>query len=393
MTSDPRPTAPRRSVLAIAAVFFVNGCTFSSWSPRLPELQEELGISDTALGFTLVGMGIGGLAASSVSGRMVDRRGSRTMTVATSVALSLLLPLLAVMPAAALVFGALIVLGALDGLTDVAMNSQAIDLQRHLGRSVLTRFHALWSAGAVTGGLLASRAAAAGVPIGVHLAIVGVVLATTTALAARSLLPDRHAHVVVVPGGVGAEDPEGPGRTPRRVLVALVLLGVGIALVELPPNDWAALLMADRFDLSDGAAALGFVATAGGMFVGRLGGDHVADAFGLERTRRSGALLAALGILVATTAPVPALSWIGLFVTGLGLSSLFPLAFRAASDLVHGSHSGMAAFSSGARAGFLLASPLVGVIAGATSVAVALLAVAGTAGLAVGIARLPRPRL
>ena len=94
---------------------------------------------------------------------------------------------------------------------------------------------------------------------------------------------------------------------------------------------------------------------------------------------------------MATTAPAPALACIGLFVTGLGLSSLFPLAFRAASDLVHGSHSGMAAFSSGARAGFLLASPLVGVIAGATSVAVALLAVAGTAGLAVGDRPPPPP--
>ena len=54
--------------------------------------------------------------------------------------------------------------------------------------------------------------------------------------------------------------------------------------------------------------------------------------------------------------------------------------FRAASDLTHGSHSGMASFSAGARLGFLLASPLMGIIAGGTSVAVAMVLVAGVAG-------------
>ena len=114
----------------MATVFFVNGATLSSWTPRLPELQRELGISDAALGVTLVGMGLGGLATSSMSGWLVDRRGSRTTTLATSAAMSLWLPILGFAPTALLVFAALLVLGALDGLTDVAMNSQAVELQR-----------------------------------------------------------------------------------------------------------------------------------------------------------------------------------------------------------------------------------------------------------------------
>jgi MFS family permease len=369
--------------VAIAAVFFVNGCTFSSWSPRLPELQEHLGISDGALGLTLVGMGIGGLAASSISGRLVDRCGSRTVTVATSLALSVGLPLLGVAPAAGVVFAVLIVLGALDGLTDVAMNSQGVELQQLTGRSILSRFHALWSLGAVTGGLVASRAATAGVPLGLHLSIVAVVLVVTTAWAGRRLLPDRrHAHA-----HVETDEPAGPRA--RAVLPALVAIGVAIALVEMPPNDWAALLMASRFDIAEGTAALGYVAVAGGMLTGRLVGDHVADALGVERTRRGGALLAAMGIVIATTAPVAPLAGLGLGITGLGLSSLFPLAFRAASDLR--SHAGMAAFSTGARMGILVASPLVGLIANSTSIATAVLVVSGTAGLVVALARLPRP--
>ena len=172
-------------------MFFVNGATFSSWVPRLPELQRELGISDGALGLTLVGMGLGGLASSAFSGWLVDRWGSRTMTVTTSAAMSLWLPILGLAPTAVLVFAALLVLGALDGLTDVAMNSQAVELQRRVHRSIITRFHAVWSAGAVVGGILASRAAAAGISLHVQLLVTGVALAALTLAASHFLLPDR----------------------------------------------------------------------------------------------------------------------------------------------------------------------------------------------------------
>src|SRR5262245_38750921 len=106
--ADRRPLSPRAAAAAIAAVFFVNGATFASWSPRLPELQDDLGVSDAALGLTLLGGGLGGLAASAVSGRLVDRRGSRAVTIATSAALSLWLPLVGVAPSAAVFFAVLI---------------------------------------------------------------------------------------------------------------------------------------------------------------------------------------------------------------------------------------------------------------------------------------------
>jgi predicted MFS family arabinose efflux permease len=383
MADHPRHPSFRLPAAAIGAVFFVNGATYSSWTPRLPELQQELAISDGALGLTLVGMGLGGLAASAFSGWLVDRWGSRTMTVITSAAMSLWLPILGSAPTAVAVFSALLVLGALDGLTDVAMNSQAVELQRRSHRSIITRFHALWSAGAVVGGLVASRTAAAGISLHVQLVVTGGLLAAITLVAARSLLPDRRGvHHAIDAGGDALV-------TPRRVLVTLFLVGAAIALAELPPNEWAALLISDRFDVSAGRAGLGFVAVAVGMLVGRVGGDRVSDAMGLERTRRAGAALAAAGVVLAATLPHPVAAGAGLFIAGLGLSSLFPLLFRAASDLSHGAHSGMASFSAGARLGFLLASPLMGLIAGRTSVALALVVVAGTAAVTVAVVGLP----
>ena len=118
-------------------------------------------------------MGVGGLASSLFSGWLVDRRGSRTMTMTTSAAMSLVPAVARHRPTAVLVFATLLVLGALDGLTDVAMNSQAVELQRRVGRSIITRFHALWSLGAVTGGITASRVAAAGISLRTQLLVTG----------------------------------------------------------------------------------------------------------------------------------------------------------------------------------------------------------------------------
>ncbi len=342
-------------------------------------------MSDAALGLTLLGAGVGGLAASTVSGWLVDRRGSRAVTVTTSAALSVGLPLIGIAPTAVVLFSVLIALGALDGLTDVAMNAQAVSLQQRFHRSIITRFHAMWSAGAVLGGIIASRAAAANISLRSQLLATGGVLCLATVGAAFWLLPGR-TRPTARPDEPGARE----RRTPRPILVRLFVVGVAIALAELPPNDWAALMMDDRFAITEGQAGLGFVATATGMLIGRLLGDRVTDRLGVESTRRGGAVIAAAGIVMATTLPGPIAAGCGLFIAGLGLSSLFPLLFRSAADLTHGSHSGMAAFSSGARLGFLIASPLVGLVAQGTSVATAMLLVSGSAAVAVAATRLPR---
>ena len=380
--------SPRRTAAAIAAVFFVNGASLASWTARLPEVKAQLGVSDATLGLTLLGTGLGGLAASLASGKAVDRYGAGTVTVVTSAAMSICLAALGLSSVALVVFGVLIVLGAFDGLTDVAMNAQALTLQRRLGRSIITRFHALWSAGAMSGALVAGRVAAAGISVRVQLLVTSAVLLGITAVARTWLVPSPSPVTAIADDPADACDNDIGGlglpaevrtSTPRRLLLRLFAIGAMVALAEQPPNDWSALLLDDRFDISPGVASLGLVATAGGMLIGRIFGDAATDRYGAERTRRGGALLTVIGLVLAATTPFVVTSALGLLVTGIGLSSLFPLLFRAAGDLTGGSHGAMAAFSSGARLGFLLGAPAVGLLADASSVTIAVLALAGGA--------------
>jgi MFS family permease len=372
----------RVTAVAIAAFFFANGATYASWVPRLPEIRRNLELSDTVLGLTLLGGGLGGLLMSLVSGRLVDRFGSRRATVITSLALSALLPLVAVAPRPAVLFSALVLMGAFDGLTDIAQNAQALQLQRGLSRSILTRMHATWSIGTLIGGIVASRAAAQGVSFTAQLVVTAVLLVVLTLSAAPFLLPRD-------PVVAHAVDHEGRRIGPARLMLA-GLFGVGVLAIfaELPATEWATLVMVERFDMTVGAAGIGFVGFAAGAVVGRLAGDLFVDRFGAERFRRVSAVVALIGLVTTTTGTHPSITVAGLFVAGAGASALFPLTVRRAGELVPGAH-GVAMFSSGARLGILLGPPLMGILSDATNRSIALLALGGSAAAASALVRLP----
>lgn len=370
------------TALAIGVVFFVNGATFASWVPRLPEIRESLEMSDTVLGLTLVGSGLGGVVMSVVSGWVVDRFGSRVSTVVTSLALSLTLPLIAVAPAPAIFFAVLLAIGGFDGLTDVAMNSQALQLQRRVARSILNRMHATWSIGTLAGGVSASVAAGVGVSLGWQLSVTAIVLVVATVVVTPLLLP---------PGPRFEPEVDDSGRRvrPARLLLA-GLFGIGVLgiLVEMPPTEWGTLVMAERFDVSAGVAGLGFVGFTAGMVLGRLTGDVLVDRFDAELVRRVSAGVAAVGLVVACTGAAPAITVAGLFVAGTGGAAMFPMSVRRSGDLVPGA-TGVAMFSAGARLGILVGPPLMGLLSDATSRSTALLMVAGTAAVVTAAIRLP----
>ena len=272
----------RRSAIAIGAVFFVNGATYASWTPRLPELQRELGISDGALGLTLVGMGLGGLAATSFSGWLVDRRGSRTTTLATSAAMSLWLPVLGLAPTAR------------PGVLRLARprRPRRADRCRHElpGRRVATAQPPLdhhpvpCRLVGRCGRRRARRQPCRGSGYLVARATPGDRRAAgrrSPSSLSRSLLPDRRIADRPIHGGspirsrhdgCSSCSSSSAWRSPSP---------------SCHPTSGRRCCSATASTSRRGAAGLGFVAVASGMFVGRVLGDRVTDAWGLERTRRT----------------------------------------------------------------------------------------------------------
>jgi MFS family permease len=314
-----------RERLAVAGAFLIHSTVSGTWAPRLPAIKSSLDLSDGELGTALVGLAIGLLAGTRLAGAPVDRFGSRpVMRVGFPVlCATLLLPALA--DSLATLFLALLALGLMAGLLDVAMNAQGIEVERHLGRPLLNGLHGLWSVGLGLGAGGAALAAAAGLDPLEHFAIVAALLAGVSVVLLRWLLPTPHHRI---------REAAEVGRVPWTL--ALVLLGV-IAFCsfagEGAASDWSAVYLAQELSASGGLAAVGFAAFATAMAVSRFTADRLRARFGPVALVRGGALVAAAGLLLGLVVHEPAAVIAAFAVLGCGLGPIVPTVFGAAGEL------------------------------------------------------------
>lgn len=365
----------RSALRATAAVFVVNGATFSNWLPRIPEIRDHLGLGNAGLGATLLGGGLGGVVGALVVGRLSERLGSARLLTIAAVTLSIGMPLIAFAPHAGVLLVLLTVLGAFDVFNDVAMNAQAVMVQERLRRQVMNRMHAMWSLGFTGGALLGSLARAAGIGIRWHLVLVGAVLLATVLVCRRSFIPVDAPH---------APEARPDGDTRRRPgptwpMLAMALAALGAITLEVSPNDWAAVFFAD---VHDAGRLSGFatVACAGAMLVGRLAGDHVLERIGEHAMVRLALTLVTAGVAITVVAPHPSVAVAGLVLWGLGLAPVFPLLYTTAARLPGTSAgAGLGWMLLGQRTGAIVTSVAMGGISQWQGMRVAFGAVAGAA--------------
>ena len=390
-TSTVPPTAElRRARTAVGACFFVNAVLYANLIPRFPEVKAELGLSNSALGTALAALPLGALLAGLSSAPLIRRFGSGRVA---SVGLTLLAA--AVWAAAAApnwpaLAGALLLAGALDAVVDVAQNAHGLRVQRGYGRSILNAFHGVWSIGAVTGGLLGSAAAGLGIPVSVHLGVVALAFGIPALLGPRVLLsgPDD-ADRADATGTAEAGDaaPRPLRRTAILAMAALGILAACGAFVEDAGGSWSALYLRDELTAGAATAGLGFVALSTAMTIGRLTGDRAVDRFGQRRVVRAGGALTAAGMGLALALPSIGTAVLGFALAGLGVATLVPAVYHAADELPGLRRGlGLAVVNWLLRIGFLVSPLLIGVLADASSLRVALLTVvlAGLGALVLG---------
>jgi MFS family permease len=121
----PPALAVRHARLAVATVFFANGCGLGSWGPHIPDVKLRHSLSDAVLGLALLAIAAGAVAALPVAGALVARLGSRPVTRAAALLFCAALPLPLLAPDFATLLAALALLGVGTGALDVAMNAHA----------------------------------------------------------------------------------------------------------------------------------------------------------------------------------------------------------------------------------------------------------------------------
>ncbi|MEJ8277998.1 MFS transporter [Pseudonocardia spirodelae] len=393
----------RRARLAVALVFGTNGLVYANLLPRFPQIKADLALSNTELGLAVAAMPFAALLAGLTAGPLIARFTSARVASFGMVVIALGVVLVGFAPSWALFATAMLLTGASDAVVDVAQNAHGLRVQRRYGRSILNSFHAVWSVGAVVGGLMGAAAAGAALPLPVHLGLSSL-LSVLIALAVYPLLlrgPDSDDRADAGPdadaaaGGETAAAPSRPwsGLAPRTVLLLVVfgLIATSGTLVEDSGATWAAVYL-QGLGAGAAVAGLGFVALQGCQFVGRLIGDRMVDRFGQRAVARSGGGLVLAGMGLALAFPSVPGTVAGFGVAGFGVATLVPAAMTAADHLPGlAPGTGLTIVTWLMRVGFLVSPPVVGVIADATSLRTGLLVVP-VAGLTVLLAAGVLPR-
>ena len=348
---------------AVLSIFLINGTILSSWIPHIPQVQEKLAIGEGLLGLALLSMALGAVTFMPLSGLWSARYGSRQVTTLTAFAYCFVLPLPILAPSLLALIMALFLFGACTGAMDVAMNAQAVAVEKRFNKPIMSSFHGFFSLGGLLGSGVGGLVLANGLSPSTHVFLISSLMILATAITVRYFLPKE----------VDAAKKSSKFVLPRGSVLGLGALAFMVLVAEGAVADWSAVYIKNILKTGPGLAATGYAAFSLMMALGRLTGDRFVSKLGPITITRVTSLIAALGLGVVLITNHPIAAVIGFGFVGLGLSNLIPVLFSSAGRVPDmPSSTGIAAVATAGYFGFLAGPPLIGFMAQWFSLPIAL---------------------
>lgn len=365
-TSTPARANLVPARIAVSWCFFCLGALTGVWAVHIPIVQARLGIDPAVLGLALLMLAIGAVLTMPLTGMALAHWGSRRPTALLALGFPIAAPFATLAQQPWQLFVALFFFGATMGGLDVAMNTQATEVEAARGKPTMSSFHGFFSVGALSGAGIGSLLVATGWGNGSGAALTATAFFLISIWAALNLLPSDRS----VEGG------------PKFTLPSRAVLGLGIITFlafagEGAITDWSALFLATVKHADPATAGIGFAVFSVAMTVFRLTGDAVVARTGPVLAIVGGGALMALGMVVALVAPGHYASALGFAIAGVGTANIVPVAFSAASR-TRGVPAGVgvAAVTTLGYSGFLIFPPLIGFVAKAFGLSAAMVVVA-----------------
>jgi MFS family permease len=329
-----------RARTGLLATFFFMGVVSMAWVARIPEIRDANGLNNGQLGLILISSTAGAILGAQLAGRLVHSYGTKAVIRVAIIIMPIGLILMGFSTSPiTLIFG-LFIMGLGYSSMDIASNTQAVVIEKLLGRRVMSSFHALWSSGAfattVLGGSIAKHVSPRDNLVGVGIVCFFLFIPAVRMLLSAEL--DEHS---------GGEE-ETEAKIPFFGKSVLPLWGMGIGLLggliaEGAASDWGAILLRDDMGFGIGVNASAFAVFSLAMITARFMGDRALDHFGPRKTVLYGGYLGgiglgagiAIGVPLSDTQPILALIIvnIGFACAGIGIGPMFPAYILAASEV------------------------------------------------------------
>jgi MFS family permease len=347
-----------RARIAITTAFVINGSIAGTFYSRVADIKEDLELSNSALGFALLIISIGVLLGIAFSGKQTAKSGSAPITLYGTYSLGAAILLVGTANNYLTLCLTLFVLGGCLAVQDVAMNSHAIVLEHEADKRYMSTFHAMFSLGALIGGVVGAWFSQHNIDLMRHAAFIAMLVFLANFFVRNWFLPaelDQHTL-------------EGKKKIKRpKIFLIVGLLGLCGTIGEGSAGDWGAILARDTFDATPFVSTLPFICFSAAMVIGRLFGDRLAHKYGPMKLIVGGGLIAGIGLGGGLLFGGMVGVIFGWLTMGIGLSTVIPMLFTQAGEIAKNRFDGQFAPSEGvamvsgiAYFGFLVGPPTLG---------------------------------
>ena len=369
----------QQSKSALWACFAIMGIASMGWVARIPEIKDANGLNNAQFGLVLLASSLGSITGAQLAGRLVHTYGSRRVLFVSTILLPAGLCAIGFSTVPLFLAFALFLMGFGYSSTDVALNTQAVAVEKILQARSMSSFHALWSVGAFSTTVLGGSVARVLSPQ-VNLGAVSVLCIAAFLPCVARLIPEN------LDGHQSEDETTAKIALFGKSVTSLWFIGFGLLaalIAEGSASDWGALLLRDDMGVGKGINASAYASFALAMITARFLGDRALDHFGPARLVRMCGYFGAIGWAASIAIAVPlsdahplvalVIINLGFVIAGLAIGPMFPAFILAASSIP-----GIAPSVSSARAfviglsGFFIGPSIIGFLAEGTSISIAM---------------------
>jgi predicted MFS family arabinose efflux permease len=316
------PLSTLRAARSGIAAFAAMGVVWGTFAAALPDIKTMLGVDESHLGLLLLMTPIAAVIAMLAAPRVGDALGRVALPTAVGLmALAFVLPGQVV--TVTLFPLAMMACGAATGLTDVLMNARVAALENARGLPLMNLTHAAYSFGYAGGAMATGVMRNAGWPPAWVLGTMALVALTFALLTIER--DGRIVGLVQAKGTVAASLGWVPVIGGGMVLIAF--------LTENAAENWSALHIEKTLHGSPAQGAMGPATLALTMGFARLIGQGLASRINAMTLLRTGAVISAMGALIAAMAVSPTMAYAGFIIMGVGSSVIAPTAFSLVGQM------------------------------------------------------------
>ena len=348
------------NVLSTRFSFFGLGFATAAWAPLIPFAQQRLHFNHADFGLLLLCSGLGAMLAMPATGKIVQRIGCRVPIGFALLLLAVLLPSLSLWTTPLMMAITLFLFGTAAGSLGVALNIQAVVVEKNSLKSLMSGFHGMASLGGLAGVLTITALLA--------LSISSVMSAFAVSLLLVIIIFLSVPYSIKSVENTSLEASSKVKNSIRQRLPQPLIILIGIAcfiifMTEGAAMDWSGIYLTQQYGVNTAFAGLAYTFFAIAMTTGRFTGHYLIRYFGEKKLLTYSAICATLGLALVSIAPHWWLVLVGYTLVGTGCSNIVPIMFsRAGRQTVMPSAVALSCVSTLAYTGILVGPAFIGMI-------------------------------